>query len=276
MERKSATPSRVKGQCKLCGKAAYLCNSHLMPAALYRLLRSTTVTPRDPLIVTPRATFTTSREVSAHLLCVDCEDRFRVHGEDWVLRQCYRIGEGFKLRDSVLKGKLLDEGPVAKIYSTTSNPDIEANILTYFGASIISRAAVHPWSLPGLPLDLGPYLELLRKYLLGEEQFPHAAAIHVWVSNYDKPSRCLTSPHSTRIWGCHAHSFDIPGMRFDLLIGRSLPSHVRLLCLLNGPDCPILVSNAPDDILATDMAKASMTTKLSKTLQKMGKGSWGL
>jgi hypothetical protein len=278
--KKTATPSGVRGRCRLCGEVDYLCDSHLMPAALYRLLRSKTVNPRDPLAITTRSTFQTSRQVSEYLLCVDCEDKFRRNGEEWVLRHCYREGEGFALRELMLKGQLLGDGPVAKFYSTKSNLHIDSGALTFFAASIFWRAAARDWqflkSVPGNPIALGPYQESLRKYLLGQTSFPHSAAMWVWVSSYDKPSRVVTTPHSGRILNCHAHSFDIPGMRFDLFLGRRLPEFVRLLCVVNDPDRPILVSDAPDNILATQLDQFRQTTQLSKALQKKGKWSWSL
>jgi hypothetical protein len=91
-----------------------------------------------------------------------------------------------------------------------------------------------------------------------------------------RPSRVVTTPHSTRFWNCHVHVFDIPGIRFTLFFGRSLPGHVQLLCASSGPDQPILVSDAPHDILASDIAKLSKTTRLSRTLQRKGKWSWSL
>ena len=279
-ERKTATPSSVTGRCRLCHKVDYLCDSHLFPAALYRLLRSTTVTPRDPLVITTRSTFQTSRQVSEHLLCVDCEDKFRRSGEEWVLRHCYRGGQRFALRDLVLKAELLDDGPVARMYSTKSNLNIDSGALTFFAASVLWRAAAHTWQflrgVPGNPIRLGPYQESLRKYLLGQEPFPRSAAMWVWVSRYDKPSRAVTTPHSGRVWNCYRHTFDIPGIRFDLFVGRTLPQFIRLMCVMNGPDRPILVSDAPDDILATQLTQFQQTTQLSKALQRKGKWSWSL
>ncbi len=277
-ERKSATPSKVKGACRLCSETTYLCDSHLVPAGFFRLLRSTSITPRDPLLITPSTTFTTSRQISGHLLCVKCEDRFRTNGEDWVLRHCYRIGEGFKLRELVLDAELVDDGEVAKIYSGKSNPHIDCDALVFFAARVFWRAAVHQWHLPGSnpepSVRLGPYEDLLREYLLGSTQFPKTAAVWVWVSQAARPSRAVTFPHSCRIWDCHAHTFDVPGIRFDLFVGRTIPQFVRLMCALNGLDRPILMSGAPDDVLATRLARLSQTTRLSMALKGRGKWSW--
>jgi hypothetical protein len=128
---KTVTPSRVTGRCKLCLKTRSLCDSHLMPAALFRLLRSKTATPRDPLLITPSVTLTTSRQVSDYLLCVECENKFQAGGEVWILSHCFRGEENFKLRDLVLNAKLLDDGVAGKLYSTKSNPEIDTDAIVF-------------------------------------------------------------------------------------------------------------------------------------------------
>jgi hypothetical protein len=273
---KGSTPSNVTGTCRLCRRTAPLCDSHLVPAALYRLLRSTTVTPREPLLITSGVTMTTSRQMSAYLLCIDCEDRFRTRGENWVLRHCYRGKGRFRLRELVVESTPLDTGVVGTFYSAKSNPKIDARMLTYFAASVFWRAAVHRWKYLNVPasITLGVYEEQFRMYLLDEAQFPKAAAMWVWVSSYKEPSRALSTPHSARQLNCHLHSFDIPGMRFTLVVGQAIPDWARFLCVLNGQDQPVLVSDAPDDILATDVHKMSQTTHLSDRLQGQGKWSW--
>ncbi len=283
-EKKFATASGVKGRCKLCHNVTYLCDSHLLPAALYRLLRSSTVTPRDPLLITPGVTRTTSRQVSDYVLCPECEDKLRAGGEDWVLRHCYRGGETFGLRALALGSKLLNEGPnegpMGNFYSAKSNPNISTAALSFFAASVIWKAAAHRWpylAAAGIsPLALGPYEERLRTYLLGRDSLPPSIAVWVWVSRYERPSRAISTPHSDRMWGCHVHSFAVPGMLFMLFAGRTIPYNVRYLCISRGPDRPILVSNAPDDLLATDVDNLSRTTKLSKALKDLGEWRWHL
>jgi hypothetical protein len=263
-------------KCKLCLKPAQLCDSHLIAAAFFRLLRSKTITPSDPLVITPSTTLTSSRQLSDYLLCVNCEDRLRARGEDWVINRCYR-GEGqFVLRDLVLSSKLLDAGEMGTFYSAKSNPQIDTEALTYFAASVFWRAAVHDWEYLKLraSISLGCYEEQFRSYLLGEAPFPKSAAMWVWVSRYEEPSRAVSTPHSIRVCDCYMHIFDVPGLRFSLLVGQMMPDWVQFLCILNGRDQPILVSDAPDDILAADVQKASQTTHLSSRLQKLGKWVW--
>ncbi len=182
------------------------------------------------------------------------------------------------LRDFVLTARLLDDGVMGKFYSAKSNPNIGIEALTFFAASVFWRAAVHNWqylkSAPVYRIFLGPYEEQLRRYLLGDQRFPKAAALWVWVSRYENPNRVVTPPVSTRAWNCHLHAFDIPGIRFTLILGRAIPEYVRQVCIRNGQDQPILLTSASDDLLATAVSNLSKTTRLSKALQTRGKWRW--
>jgi hypothetical protein len=248
----------------------------MLPAALYRLLRSQTIKPSDPLLITDKVTLTSSRQPSAYLLCVQCEDRFRTGGEEWMMQRCYRGGAKFLLRDSVLGSQLLDDGEMGRLYSVKESQDVSVEHLAFFAASVFWRASIHNWRFgPRIErIFLGPYQESLRRYLLGQEPFPLNAAIWVWVSNYDKPSRAISFPHSLRTWDCYAHVFDIPGVRFTMLVGKVLPEIGHRLCILQGSEKIILVSSAPDDILASDVGKMSQTTRVSPRLLALGKWSW--
>jgi hypothetical protein len=174
--------------------------------------------PPNPLIITPQATFTSSRQFSGYLLCVECEDKFRTLGEDWAVSQCYSGRGKFPLRDHVLEAKLVSEGPMGKFYAARSNPNINVAALTFFAASVFWRAAVRTWRLlkSGLPyrIALGPYEEQFREYLLGEAPFPPSAALWVWVARHETPSRAATPPDSHRVGQCRIHFFDVPGVRF--------------------------------------------------------------
>jgi hypothetical protein len=96
----------------------------------------------------------------------------------------------------------------------------------------------------------------------------------VWVSNYAKPSRAISFPHSLRAWDCYVHSFDIPGVRFMMFVGKVLPEIAHRLCVLQGEEKIIVVSSAPDDILATSVDKISETSRVSPKLLALGKWSW--
>lgn len=273
---KTATASNISGTCKLCLNTALLCDSHLLPAALFRLLRSQTLKLADPLFITDKATYTSSKAFKAYLLCVQCENRFRTGGEEWVMQRCYRGGAEFLLRDSVLGSQLLDDGLMGRLYSVKQNVGINCNQLAYFATSVVWRAAIYNWRF-GLRAErvfLGPYQDQIRRYLLGQDQFPRQAAMWVWVSSYDKPSRAISFPQSLRVWDCYSHGFDVPGVRFTMFVGKVLPEVVRRLCIIHGEEKIVMVSPAPDDILATSVGKISETSRVSPKLLALGKWSW--
>lgn len=277
--RKTATPSKITGKCKLCLRKTNLCDSHLIAAAFYRTLLSDTVTPRDPLLITSTSTYTSSRQVSDYVFCVECEDRFRKGGEDWVIRHAYRGGQEFLLRDLVRRGMLLDDGKSGKIYATRTVSEINQAALIYFAASIFWRSSVHSWRYEGRELDrvrLGSYQEEFRQFLLGDSLFPSTAALVVWVSEYEKPSRAITTPHTRRVEDFYLHSFDIPGIRFDLFVGKTIPDFVRRICIVKDEERPIFLSELPDDVLAAHVDLVSKTTRLSPRLQRIGKWAWNI
>ena len=61
------------GVCGLCRDQRALQDSHLFPAALYKILRDPDRPNPNPGMVTRNHAGTTSRQVSAYFLCWDCE-----------------------------------------------------------------------------------------------------------------------------------------------------------------------------------------------------------
>src|ERR1035441_5822279 len=88
-------------RCRLCMKSKPLQNSHLLPKALFRLLRTQCARNPDPIWLTSKAAWTSSTQLVDELLCFDCEQRFHREGEDWVLRHCFRGKGRFRLREMI-------------------------------------------------------------------------------------------------------------------------------------------------------------------------------
>ena len=74
------------GQCHLCLQTKELMESHLIPAAFYRLLRTPGEKNPNPVVVNPTFQERTSKQVTGRMLCGTCEARFNLGGENWVLR----------------------------------------------------------------------------------------------------------------------------------------------------------------------------------------------
>jgi len=132
--------SELDANCGLCDSTAELRESHLLPAAAFRLARETNAKNPNPIVVTPRGIAATSRQVSTKFLCSDCEDRFSRLGERHVFSQCLRGTTTFALRTKLLElpSIILDERVAA--YDVTDCA-IRPEPYLYFAASVFWRAS---------------------------------------------------------------------------------------------------------------------------------------
>ena len=211
------------GRCGLCRNVRELRDSHLLPAASYKLSRIESRSDPNPVVVSKRRSVTTSRQVSDYFLCSECEDKFSRNGERYVFHQCARRGGEFKLREI-----LAAESPVCvdakfKIYDVARLLGTRVDQYIYFAASVFWRASAHRWTFDGRTLDLiscgSRYQEEFRRYLLGEAAFPENGRIfvHVWD---DVPIEFTTiTPTSFRVECMRRHKFCIPGITFILFLG---------------------------------------------------------
>lgn len=162
-----------------------------------------------------------SDQIKDYLLCESCEKRFRINGEDWILKHCCRSRSGtpFRLREILTASDSVagDEG--TKLCLAAENPRIDSEKILYFAASVFWRAAVHQYRLKNFSVhqpNLGPYLDELRLYLAGESSFPQKATVVVWVTNLAKPLPMLMPPKSI---STNHHIFHLPGIGFELYLG---------------------------------------------------------
>lgn len=237
-------------ECALCRELRLLCDSHLIPAAALAMLLSPTLKSPHPIHVSDDQHYTTSQPLKHYLLCAECEGRFHSRGEDWMLSHCHRAEDDFKLRELLLATRpffIAADG--LTIYRGASVPTLKPEQLTYFALSVFWRAAVHTWKC-GLRLtgiDLGPYLESLRLFLLDLAPFPQSMALVVrisslteWVPNVNYPETADNS-HGFRL-----HGFTIPGLSFFLLVGARLPAEALEYCTAPGLDCFVGMSPIND------------------------------
>ena len=85
------------GKCALCRLQKQLQKSHLIPASMFRIIRKSQGS--DPVFMTAKRIGTSSRQITAHELCWDCEQLFRKNGEDWMAGQVFQ-GNHFPLLNS--------------------------------------------------------------------------------------------------------------------------------------------------------------------------------
>ena len=141
-----------------------------MPKALYRRLRMPRGDNPDPVMITRRKAWTTSKQIKGYLLCRDCEQRFHGLGENWVLRNYDRGKGNFPLRKLLNGIRPIFQIPSVKLIPSTFISEVEMDKLAYFAVSVVWKAGVHRWRLDQhevKPIDIRPdHLEQMRKFLV--------------------------------------------------------------------------------------------------------------
>lgn len=136
------------------------------------------------------------------------------------------------------------------VYSAPSDPNINTDQLVYFCISVFWRASVRDWIASGQKyeaISLGKtYQEQIRKYLLGEREFPQNAAVTVILSQLKFPHLAFNFPDTVRVESCYCHTLHIPGMTFQLMLGKQWPEGTHEGCILRSPFHPIFVCKDGD------------------------------
>ena len=241
---------KVIDRCALCQQPRELLKSHFLPAALYRLVRAANKPKPDPVLTTAAGHQHTSHQAWQHLLCCDCEGQFNRNGESWVMRHCYRGRGRFRLRDIIERCPPIGDAANGRIYSASCNPDINTGQLVFFCTSVFWRASVRDWIASSQKYEaicLGnAYQEQIREYLHGDREFPQNAAVTVILSQLKFPHLAFNFPDTVRVESCHCHTLHIPGMTFQLMLGKQVPEGTREGCILRSPFHPIFVCKDGD------------------------------
>jgi hypothetical protein len=244
--------------------------SHLLPKAIYRWLQRSMAGQKNanPVHVTATQATTKSFQVAEYLLCPECEDRFRLQGEDWVLANGFRGGSSFPIHGALTNAQPLATIIQARIIDTRSISVIDLDKLIYFAVSVFWRAGAREWNAVDhhTQLSLGPYQEMLRQYLLGQGPFPEQAALIVNVADNPSPHLGAVFPYSNRVNGVWQHRFSIPGMAFWLHLGRFRDQLPALCAVRSGVICHV---PRLDDNYEREMGALIRTAKPSARLREL-------
>jgi hypothetical protein len=231
----------VIGRCKLCLKGGVqLLESHLMPAGMFRRLRSDEESPH-PTLMTPRGSRSSSDQIRDNVFCGECEQRLHKNGEDYVLRMA-ATKDGFRLLETLLP-TTSNSGKEWLRSTHTDSPGVRRDHLAYFGLSVFWRAAVHHWpgaDRPGrtVKIELGEKnTEILRRFLMGEGVVPATMNLMLFVLT-DKLSQGViylpsqSSKQNFR-WG---YGFVACGYMFNLLLGKAVDPVASRVCLIHSAE----------------------------------------
>ncbi len=230
------------GLCKLCLKERNLQLSHFMPKAAFRSLRGVLSKNPNPTLVTNNAMVRTSYQMTDYLLCEECEDRFNRLGERWVLPRIASKSR-FPLLESVSSAPVVQTISVASLHACAGIPGIDVEKITYFAMSILWRSAAHDWKKIVSRVELGPYLEGVRRWLLGEIPFPENIWLLVTVASGNKGIFTIAAPIPYQRTPYHAIIFYIPGIEFVFCIGKQVDPIMRKFCVYTMADHPIGISD---------------------------------
>jgi hypothetical protein len=240
---------RPLARCRLCLEERLLCDSHLIPAAALSLLHSPNLKNPHPVQLGETDALRTSKQLKDYLLCEECEARFRVNGEDWVLANCWRSKQEFRIREALLRNKPFAVGSTGvAAYKASEIPEIDTDRLIYFGLSIFWRASVHTWRTGKriVHLELGRYSEALRLFLF-DKQFPQHMLFVVRVSGVEEYMPVVSDPDSKKGEGHHVHQFSIPDLTFTLAVGQKIPDPRNRYCTAPSPERYIGISPRSDE-----------------------------
>ena len=247
-------------KCRLCLNAcSELRKSHFFPRAAYKIVQKETVREGfrnpNPVLITDRVALQTSKQATARLLCADCEQRLNLNGEEWVMANCWR-GESFLLRSLVCEAQPSLSNADISVYRASEIRGIDISALIYFAASMFWRAAVHNWSGRSSEpaIDLGPYGEQLRTFLMGTTEFlKNCMLVVVLPPNEGQQIKHMAHPLPTRRQDFHSYSMPFLGIQFALFVGKRIPSEWREADFVRGDGNPILVDAHFDTRVKSDL-----------------------
>ncbi len=242
----------------MCKRDQELQNSHFLPAGVYRVTREENEANPNPITFNDRGVFQDSKQISDYLLCSECEDRLNKNGERWFLAHCSRKDQ-FRLDSLLNSGTPVELSPRMKVYHAASIPGVNVEALAYFASSMFWRGSAHRWTTRGMAakgIQLGPYQEELRTYLLGLTEFPRDCVMWVSVADTRTPIDAFSlTPYGGRRHGYHVYKLLVRGVGFHLFVGRRIPAQFRQTCFIRGTGHPIYRTDMLEEAVLQDMRR---------------------
>jgi hypothetical protein len=258
--------------CKMCLRVQELQDSHLLPASVYRKLRSKHLRDPDnpnsnPISVSGRRARQTSKQTTDYLLCSDCEGVLDRMGEKYLL-PLLANELGFPFQDVLRRVAPDFSEPDLIAYSCAKNPSLDCRKIAHFASGIFWKAAVHSWVHSGstVKTELGGFEEGLRQYLLGAKPFPSGVAMVVLVLPPNVPLLSAVAPIQAREPSFDMYWFYVPGIQFFLFAGERTPPEIAHHCFVRNPLHPVMVDPTAVLTLARLYRESLSTAQISARL----------
>lgn len=230
------------GLCPLCLKTKEIADSHLIPKAVYPYCRDP---DGNTIVINPDFLGFSDRQIHTPLLCFDCEDVLNKGGEGWLMPLLADYDGKFPLHDILIRYPPDVTDSNAACYAGARNAEIQCEKLAHFAMGIFWKAAVHSWRRATREpiIELDPYREPVRTFLLGESAFPSEMALTVGVLPAPSKLTIFQLPERDGETRWHNFSFYIPGIKFVLAVGGAAGAELKEACFVGNPGHPILLMN---------------------------------
>ena len=220
-----------------------LVESHFMPAAAYKSLHATGLPVNEPMVMTGKHIFQSSRQITTEALCRDCEGRFNSGGEAWMVDRLATL-TAFPLRDMVLASQPILKEPDFAAFSCDRIPDFKLEKLLHFALGLFWKSAAITWPMRDGPvnrIELGPYLEPLREFVLGTAPFPKGMCLIAFLDSSTPPLVAMTPPRQFNNEFFHLFVFYVNGLQCMLCVGKRAPAEFWHSCIATAPGHPIFL-----------------------------------
>jgi len=226
------------------------------------------------MMVTHALALQTSRQAQLPLLCFSCEQLLRERGEDWVTTQLAQYGNVFPLGEELKTLPSIVNEPDLAAYELATSPTIRANDLTHFAMGIFWKASVHTWVRANTKpfISLSPYEEPIRKFLLGEQDFPAHIALSLVVLPMPVELIGFHFPFETASrTDDRTYHLYVPGLSFTLWVGPEMPWEISMGALSKRPYqvlvhdvAPLIAKRYKEAYAAAKKARKLKTTRNQK------------
>jgi hypothetical protein len=222
------------GVCKLCHLNKDLRDSHYLPRSTYKSNRARQLKNQNPVIV-GSSMRQDQRQITDYVFCGHCEQHFSTHGESWVLGKLpHDYGQPFPLQDALVKETPFYIGPGLNLYAGAKILAFDMDKLVYFATSIFWRGAVHEWESnrgeKAPKVELGIHEGPLRKFLLGEAQFPPDVWITTIVWRFKPVLNVAYVPAPVHAGEWKRYWFYMHGLGFIIHFGSRVPGEIKQRC----------------------------------------------
>ena len=239
------------GVCALCHLDDELCESHLqLPRFVYKRLRQPGATNPNPVQISAAGIYQTSQQQKRILLCKKCEnERFNKLGEHWTSQICLQDNNvSFPLLDLVKAAPhhVLDSNNA--VFSTATITDFQHGALEYFAASMVWRGQFVSAHAKPPSYSLRNYESQFTNYLLGRASFPSDASLFIFVRYRSNLTQVSHGVRASRMRMAAIYSFSIPGITFQLALGRDRDRNLDEMSFNISPARPILDLSAVDEM----------------------------